>query len=229
MKIQGKVVKCLSLLISIIIFCSLSVKSQDPQPRNEVAQNTQKVEVAPKVAIPSADTLPIQEAQAPPAPLPAQAVPPPPQATPAPQAAPPPNIPPQGVAPQAGANLPSGVPTPPPNLQFRKNLPPAIFVRGKEGNINRVFIEPATVNKEIKVELIMFDIDPNEKLNPPKPYGIPASATFKVESNQVEKNKAVATFTWTPTEKDVGLHAFAFEITNSKNEPNRVALFFDVK
>ena len=204
-------VRIISLFVFVFSFI-LSSFAQEPAPRKEIAQEPQiqKIDIPPKIVIPSADSK---------------------SKSASPQAAPslPPSLP-QGQAavPPPSAPPPAGVP-PPPNLQFRKNLPPAIFVRGKEGNINRVFIEPAAVCKEIKVELIMFDIDPNEKLNPAKPYGIPANSSFKVESNEAEKNRATATFTWTPTDKDVGLHAFAFEISNSKNEPNRVALFFDVK
>jgi len=136
---------------------------------------------------------------------------------------------------QAPANAPSGSPSQaqgpqtPPRFPPPRVLPPAIFIKGKEGNINRVFVEDAQVGKEVRVEFIMFDIDPNEKLSAPKTYGLPQQATFKVETMEVEKNRAAAVLTWTPAESDIGIKAFAIEVANSKGEPNRVALFYNVK
>lgn len=194
-----------SLIFATFVFSMTSFGQESPSASPPPVQNPT---ISPKVEIPSGDvtTLPSPPPSAPAQPIPPQAVSPPP---------PPPG---QGVIPQ-----------PPGGLGFRRNLPPAIFVRGKEGNINRVFIEPASVGKEIKAELIMFDIDPEEKLTQPRTYGLPSGASFKVDSPEGEKNRATAIFTWTPTEKDIGLHGIVFEVANTKNEPNRVALFFDVK
>ena len=136
----------------------------------------------------------------------------------------PPIIKPQEGIPQApGSGQIANIPPP----HFRRSLPPAIFVKGKEGELNRVFVEDAGVNKLVKAEFIAFDIDPAGNLNPLKPIGIPQGATFDITSS--EKNKAQAVFSWTPKEKDKGLHGFAFEVSNAKGDINRVALFYDVK
>ena len=114
----------------------------------------------------------------------------------------PPIIKPQEGIPQApGSGQIANIPPP----HFRRSLPPAIFVKGKEGELNRVFVEDAGVNKPVKAEFIAFDITSSEK------------------------NKAQAVFSWTPKEKDKGLHGFAFEVSNAKGDINRVALFYDVK
>lgn len=200
-----KVLKCflLSLIFATFVFSMTSFGQESPSASPPPVQNPT---IFPKAEIPSGDVT----ASPSPAAQPPQAVSPPPP--------PSPPLPSQ-----------SAIPQPPGDLGFRRNLPPAIFVRGKEGNINRVFIEPASVGKEIKAELIMFDINPEEKLTQPRPYGLPSGASFKVDSPEGEKNRATAIFTWTPTEKDIGLHGVVFEVANTTNEPNRVALFFDVK
>ena len=185
-----------------------------------IAQESQNAPVGqpPSGALPA--RAPAQQVQAPPQ---AQAPPQGNQALPnsyIPPSGAPPGIPPGNLG-AIKAQMPP--PFPP------RSLPPAIFIRGKEGNINRVFVEDATVGKEVRVEFIMFDIDPNEKLSPPKTYGLPAGASFKVETMEIEKNRAAGVLTWTPAETDTGLHAIAVEVSNSKGEPNRVALFYNVK
>ena len=126
-------------------------------------------------------------------------------------------------APQAGGPPIANLPPP----QFR--LPPAIIVKGKERELNKVFVEDASVNKPVKAEFIAFDIDPSGILNPLKSIGTPPGSSFEAIAGGPEKNKAQAVFSWTPREKDKGLHGFAFEVSNAKGDINRVALFYDVK
>ena len=128
-------------------------------------------------------------------------------------------LPPPGKGPGLGS-----LPLPPPQL----GMPPAFLIRGKEFDLSRVLIENAKVGKEIKIEFLMFDRDPNEKLTS-KAYGLPQSASYKVEVSQSAKNSGSAVFNWTPSESDIGVKGIAFEVTNGKESTNRIALFFDVK
>lgn len=131
-------------------------------------------------------------------------------------------------APRANPVSPAAKQEPPPLPPQIQVPPPALVVRGKEFDLNRVLIESAYVNKEIKVEFLMFDRDPKEKLSS-KAYGLPTSALYKFEPSETVKNSASGTFAWTPTEKDIGVRGFAFEVINSKGAVNRIAIFYDVK
>lgn len=137
--------------------------------------------------------------------------------------------PPPRAIPQAGLQRPQALPPSPPGFP-PTNTPPALLIRGKEFEMSRVLIENANVNKEVKIEFLMFDRDSKEKLTS-KAYGLTSfpSAKYNVETSDTVKNSAQAVFTWTPTEKDIGTHGFAFEVSNSKGAVNRIAIFFDVK
>lgn len=137
----------------------------------------------------------------------------------------PPPPPPQAI-PQAGLQR---LQAPPPSPGFPPtNVPPALLIRGKEFEMSRVLIENANVNKEVKIEFLMFDRDSKEKLTS-KAYGLTPTAKYNIETSDTVKNSAQAVFTWTPTEKDIGTHGFAFEVSNSKDAVNRLAIFFEVK
>ena len=132
-----------------------------------------------------------------------------------------------GAAKAPPALLPSAVQPPPPPPPPK--IPPALIVRGKEYEMHRVFMDTATVGKEVKIEFIAFDMDPAEALTAPKTYWLPDTATMKFEPDIKNKNKGAAVLSWTPTDKDIGVHAFVVELTNGKGASNRIAFFYDVK
>jgi len=140
----------------------------------------------------------------------------------------PPELPQAGKLPQLPPGGPSFGQRPPLPPGLSIPMPPVIFIRGREFDQNKIFVESATVNKEIKVEFVIFDRDQKEKISS-KAYGLPTGATYNVEVSETAKSSASSIFTWTPQDKNVGVHGIAFEASNSKGDVNRIAIFYEVK
>lgn len=116
-----------------------------------------------------------------------------------------------------------------PSVQALANIPPALWIEGREKDIDRVFVETATVGKEIKLVIYAVDPNPNGVLLPLKEYGLPASAKFDPKTYNIEKYKSASYFSWTPAKEDIGIHGFAFEVVNDKGLINRLAFFYNIK